>query len=277
MLTPKKSAGDNALASDFNKLRNDALGASQLSPHEQTVPNLTLYVEAGVYFIGGKAYSFAGGNSPSFTAPSANPRIDLLTINTSGTLERTAGSEAASPVAPKRPVDKYTICTVYNRVGQTKIYNAENAVAGEGYIYQDLRSFNREQNSYKGNTTYNVTESTGTVNTVTYSAAIPTTEQDCKFIRVQCRVTVVDNGQVFNAGANLFGFFDLNLAQHNNKLSYDIATQSFYMYKLSNTTWYQFYASLQVVDGTITLTVSGPDVSTGTHSYNITGTICFYD
>ena len=90
---------------------------------------------------------FAGGDSPNFTAPTTNPRIDLLVLDVSGgptgTLTRVAGTEAASPAEPALPDLKTNIplCYVYNRVGQTKVVNFEDSGANptEGYIYKDIR------------------------------------------------------------------------------------------------------------------------------------------
>lgn len=135
----KVNPGDSALASQYNNLVDDSFGASQLLAHEQTPPNLTLKVEKGVYYIGSTRVIFAGGNSPSFTAPTTNPRIDLLVIDSAGTLSRVVGTEAASPTVPTYPSDKLTICEVYNRVGQTAIRDTDTP--GQGYILRDVRPF----------------------------------------------------------------------------------------------------------------------------------------
>lgn len=276
MRSSKINSGDNGLASQYNNLRSDAQGSGQLSAHQQDVPNLTVKIEAGTYFIGGNAYSYAGGNSPTIAAPTTNPRIDLVVIDTSGTVSLVAGTEAASPSVPARPVDKYTICAVYCRVGQTKIYDNENAVGGEGYIYQDLRSFNREQNTFATNDSFSARADTGTVTQVQATHSIPATAKNCKFLRFQVRCTIVDNNHVWNTtGCDGFGYHDLNITEHNNKLNYDVATWSFFMN--DGTNWHQCFLSIQVVDGTATITFGGPAVSTGTHYYDVSGQISYYD
>lgn len=114
----------------------------QLYAREQASPNLTLEVLAGVaWFATNSFVSFAGGNSPSFTAPAANPRIDILTIRNDGTLQRLVGTEAGSPVAPTIPSTDIPIAQVYNVVGQTKIHDNDNQEVGQGYIQYDLRPF----------------------------------------------------------------------------------------------------------------------------------------
>ncbi len=104
-----------------------------------TASTMKLYVEDGTYYIGTTRVLFTGGSSPAFTAPSTNPRIDILIADSSGTLSITQGTENASPVAPTYPTDKVVICEVYNVVGETAIYDNENQQTNQGYIYNDVR------------------------------------------------------------------------------------------------------------------------------------------
>ena len=100
-----------------------------------------LYVEAGIYFIAGTRYIFAGGVTPAVTAPASNPRIDVLSINASGTIVLTTGTEAASPSVPAYPTSSILICETYNVVGQTKILDNAYQTSGQGYIQNDIRPF----------------------------------------------------------------------------------------------------------------------------------------
>lgn len=138
--TSAVGAGDYGRIGQYNDLRDEAYASSMLQARAQTVPDLTVYVNPGVVYINGVKIVFAGGNSPSFTAPSTNPRIDLLSINSSGTLVRTAGVEAGSPTAPTLPFASVAIAQIYNRVSQTQIYDTDQG-AGKGYIYADTRMF----------------------------------------------------------------------------------------------------------------------------------------
>ncbi len=131
------TTGSDTAASQYNNLRDDAYAASMLLTHQQSTPNLTFYVEAGVAYVGATRVIFAGGNTPAFTAPIANPRIDLVTIDNTGTIAIVQGTENASPVAPAYPAGKLVLCEVYNVVGETALYDAEQT--GEGYIYNDVR------------------------------------------------------------------------------------------------------------------------------------------
>ncbi len=101
-------------------------------------------VVAGYYqniYIGSTRLSFGGGSSPLITAPASNPRIDLLTINSSGVLEWTAGTEASSPAEPTFPSGKFPLCLVYCRPTMTRIVDFEikDANPNDGYVYKDVR------------------------------------------------------------------------------------------------------------------------------------------
>lgn len=101
---------------------------------------MALFVEPGFFTLSSAQPNvYLGGSSPTFTAPVANPRIDILTIDSSGTLAITQGSENASPTAPAYPVNKIVLCEVYNVVGETSILNNDNQTGGQGYIYKDSR------------------------------------------------------------------------------------------------------------------------------------------
>ena len=104
-----------------------------------TANTMGLYVEPGVYYVGPTQVKFLGGSSPTVTAPSSHPRIDVLTINSSGTLAWTTGTENASPSVPTYPVGKVPICEIYNVVGETGLYDYENQQASQGYIQADVR------------------------------------------------------------------------------------------------------------------------------------------
>ena len=127
-------ANTNATAAAMQLLRADAQAASFLLVNQQASPGMTVQVQAGVIYIGATKVTYAGGNSGTITAPSTNPRIDLLTIDTSGTLAFTTGTEAISPVAPTYPANKMVLAEIYNVVGETMIFDNVNQTGGQGYI-----------------------------------------------------------------------------------------------------------------------------------------------
>lgn len=143
MQTPHVNTGDTGTAAWADALRDDASGSAILHAHQQTTAAMTLFVEDGAYYINGARYLFAGGSTPTFTAPVSNPRIDLVTIDTTGTLTIVEGTEAASPAVPSYPENVVTLCEVYHVVGETAIYTSDSSNYGwtssQGYIQNDVR------------------------------------------------------------------------------------------------------------------------------------------
>lgn len=134
------AAGDNGVISQYNNLRLDAQAASYLLAHEQASPNMTLYVEPGTVSVDGTLVYFAGGNTGTFTAPVSNNRIDVVTIDSAGTIAITQGTPGASPTAPAVPANKCPIAYVYVRSTSTTLRDTDGGSA-TGYIYHDLRPF----------------------------------------------------------------------------------------------------------------------------------------
>ena len=96
-------------------------------PFEQDTPDMTVKVNFGRGYISGNTLIDKGvQNSPTFTAPAANKcAIDILHIDSSGTLAITQGTEVDlpnEPSAPTYPTDKMVICEVYLEAGDTAIY-----------------------------------------------------------------------------------------------------------------------------------------------------------
>ncbi len=106
-----------------------------------TSQTMQLYVHAGTVYVNGTRVLWTGGSTPTVTAPSTHPRIDVLAINSSSTLAWTTGTEAASPSAPTYPTDQIPICELYNVVGETALYDFDDQQSNQGYIYTDVRAF----------------------------------------------------------------------------------------------------------------------------------------
>ena len=137
--TSLSTAGQTYRTDLYNDLREEARASSYLLAFAQDDPDLTLKVSPGNPYFGTTLVEFAGGNSPEFTAPTTHPRIDILSINDSGTLVRTAGDEDDSPTAPAVPAGNIPIAQVFNRVDQTSIKDEDDST--NGYIEKDLRPF----------------------------------------------------------------------------------------------------------------------------------------
>lgn len=84
-------------------------------------------------------------SAPTITAPTTNPRIDILTIDSSGALSWITGTEASTPAAPwnSMPANKIPICLVYQKPTMTKVlaYEDKDTDTNQGYILADVRPF----------------------------------------------------------------------------------------------------------------------------------------
>lgn len=114
----------------------------------QVVQNSPLALSVIVYngaCVVASCVNFSTEATISIPAPSANPRIDRIDFvrglgvnSVPGGPTRTAGTEAASPVAPAAPDNSIPLATVYCRVGMTSVKDADDST--NGYI-TDARVF----------------------------------------------------------------------------------------------------------------------------------------
>lgn len=97
-----------------------------LRPHEQTTPNMTIFIEAGTFISsnGQGAITFAGGSSPVFALPVGNSKVDLLTIDDFGNLAVVPGTPAGVPIPPTYPTDKQVVAEVTINPGDTQILDS---------------------------------------------------------------------------------------------------------------------------------------------------------
>lgn len=130
------TTGTTRLAADANKSFDEA---AHFNIRQQSTPNMTLAVGPGVANINGTIVKYAGGNTSTFTAPTSNPRIDLIYIDSSGALGYITGTEAASPTAPNYPADKLVIAEIYHRVGETSLKWKDDSINGYLYRFSALR------------------------------------------------------------------------------------------------------------------------------------------
>jgi hypothetical protein len=129
---------------------------------ETGTPGMTVDVYGGRFFIGDTYTEFSlDGNldvtttaSGTFTAPTVNPKIDLLYYDViAGTLGITAGAEGASPAQPTMPDprDQIPVALIYHRVGSTSIKNTDDST--NSYIMgRNIRPFlniDSFQNNFK--------------------------------------------------------------------------------------------------------------------------------
>jgi uncharacterized Zn-binding protein involved in type VI secretion len=87
----------------------------------QGSPNLTVAVASGVVAVNGVRASVTGTTVTITTAHGSNPRIDLITVNSSGTLAATAGTAASVPLLPSIPSTSVALAAIYVPASDTTI------------------------------------------------------------------------------------------------------------------------------------------------------------
>lgn len=94
-----------------------------LFPNQNDPVDMQVYVEPGIGSYGKVAIDFSGGLSPTFTAPTVDPKIDLLYMDGNGILQIDPGVEGAG--TPPFHSGKLPIAEVSLAVGQTEITDAD--------------------------------------------------------------------------------------------------------------------------------------------------------
>lgn len=119
----------------------DALYLAKIKPllvQQQPSPGMTVNVVAdqGRAYFGSDPLDYPGGNSPTFSAPSgSDERIDLLLMDSAGTLsivQGTAVTPPTVPFAPAYPTTKLPLAEIYLRGGMSSIKNDDDST--NGYI-----------------------------------------------------------------------------------------------------------------------------------------------
>lgn len=119
---------DIATAKQYNFLREDARASSYLLTHEVVLtPTMNVVVEEWFFYdSAGTKVTVATQTVWPFTAPSVNPRIDLISIDPAGTVVITTWVEAGSPTIPTCPTLNLPIANIYFRTTWTSIVDKEN-------------------------------------------------------------------------------------------------------------------------------------------------------
>lgn len=101
-----------------NAVSDNPLIELPFTPREQSTPDDTVYVLGGNLVNPsdetGSNITVANNAASSVTFPvvTADSRIDLLVVNSSGTFSRVAGSQSASPTPPAYPTDKMVVAEI---------------------------------------------------------------------------------------------------------------------------------------------------------------------
>lgn len=99
--------------------------AAAFAPHETAPPSMAVTLDAGALLVAGTPVEVKEQTSATITPPTANPRIDRVTISpATGLLTVTTGTEAANPVLPALPAGQLPVAQLRLDVGMTAITNA---------------------------------------------------------------------------------------------------------------------------------------------------------
>lgn len=135
-------ANNRSLLSNLNRLRAWLTPARWFEANQNTSgPNMQVFVRAGVWWhsLTAAPLVYGGSLGPVHVAPSSNPRIDVVYLNTSGSLLVQQGSEAVSP-SPTYPTGNVLpVWEVYLRPSSGSIYDYDHG--SQGYLYRDIRPF----------------------------------------------------------------------------------------------------------------------------------------
>lgn len=100
--------------------------AGAFAPHAQATPDMTVAVDAGHFYTGAARTEVAAQSTGTITAPTTNPRNDLVVIaKATGAVSVITGAEAASPSDPALTAGHVPIARVSLTVGMTEITNAD--------------------------------------------------------------------------------------------------------------------------------------------------------
>ena len=108
---------------------------------DPSTPDMTVDVTAGEVLETGEQISVSAAlNNTVTAADGSNPRIDLVTINASGSVVVTAGTAAAQPVMPAVPATSVPLAALYVPQSDTSIAN--NQITDKRVFVADRYVFN---------------------------------------------------------------------------------------------------------------------------------------
>lgn len=95
---------------------------------QQGTPGLTVAILPFSISVLDKSITYAGGNSPSMSAPATNPRYDLVVYDSVNTVIAVrTGTEAGSPTVPTPTSGDIPLCSIYHRTTTTKIMDEDDS------------------------------------------------------------------------------------------------------------------------------------------------------
>jgi hypothetical protein len=112
-------------------------GAPELKVSATSSPSMAVDIAPGAAMIAGVGAGTNGSTTDDMVAPVTNPRIDRVQFSVADGVNIKTGTENVSPTAPTEDADNISLATIYHRVGETSIEDADDAT--NGYI-TDTRS-----------------------------------------------------------------------------------------------------------------------------------------
>lgn len=136
VVSKKLVAGDEALAADANLLGHNL----SLRVEAQSTPDTTVKVKAGTALFSRKTFvEISDTNSTGVAVAVTNPRIDVVSLTSTGGITITQGTEAASPSRPSIPNGEIALADIYIRTG-TGLVIKDTDDSTNNYIRQDMRT-----------------------------------------------------------------------------------------------------------------------------------------
>ncbi len=123
---------------DYSERTNPAVLNKFLVVEPTETPSMKVRVKGGHCNYGTSNFAIDDQETSVITAPSVNPRIDLVYINNVGGVAIESGSEAASPTAPsytgKIVLAEITLQTSSTSITSSMITDVRNFIGGAGFF-----------------------------------------------------------------------------------------------------------------------------------------------
>lgn len=136
----------NAIKEVFDAKYGDSV-ISDCEITEQTVPDQTVQMSSGKVLVNGIYFDISADASISLSAADgSNPRYDLISVASDGTVTVTDGTAAASPAMPTLPTDEVPLAYVYRAASDNTIETADitdcRRLVGVKYVYDNNSRIN---------------------------------------------------------------------------------------------------------------------------------------
>jgi len=154
-LNATASASEVVNARDYHTVLKDRIQSNSLSIGtrlisggnitEQSTPDMTIKWDLTEAIVDGIGCLKTAGSSGTITAPSANPRLDYVVLNSDNTVSILTGSESATPVFPSTASSQLILGALYLKTSTTSLNN-----------YQEVFTFKNANNPYFPNLLINI-------------------------------------------------------------------------------------------------------------------------